>query len=70
MMDDSIYLWEMDMKEPLYEANEILNVNLTEEEIRRAIRKAKPNKAAGNDQIPNEALKNEAMIIILKKNFQ
>ena len=48
----------------------MLNVNFTEEEIRRAIRNAKPNKAVGNDQIPNEALKNEAMTIILKDFFQ
>ena len=69
MMDDSIYLSEMVMKDPLYETNEIRNAKLTDKEIVRAIKNAKLNKSSGSDQILNEVLKNDCMIVILNDFF-
>ena len=70
MMDDSVYLNEMTMNDPLYESNDILNRNFTEDEVKIAVKKSKLNKSVGCDEIPNEALKNDCMITILKHFFQ
>ena len=70
MLDDSVYLKEQIMLDPLYETDEVLNANFTNKEIEIAISKAKLKKAVGIDLIPNEALKNNTMIEILKPFFQ
>ena len=70
MLNDSIYLRELVMKDPLYESDVYLNAPITIREVRDVVQKAKLRKAVGTDNIPNEVLKNETLIAILQKLFQ
>lgn len=58
------------MQDPLYEEALNLNRNITIDEVRRAVNRAKVRKAVGIDMIPNEVLKNEQVIGILQKLYQ
>ena len=65
-LDDSLYLNELRMNDPLYEELEILNRGIDIEEVRRAVMNTKNKKAVGIDTLPNEVLKNEKVIKLLK----
>jgi hypothetical protein len=56
--------------DPLYESNEMLNCNITYDEIKAAVSRAKNGKAVGIDKIPNEVLKLNPVISVLHKLFQ
>ena len=70
MLNDSIYLKELTMNDPLYEPDNYLNADITLQEVKFVIKKAKLRKAVGVDNIPNEVLKNESATRILKELFQ
>ena len=69
-LDDSLYLNELRMNDPLYEELEILNKGISIEEVRRAVMNTKKKKAVGIDTLPNEVLKNEKVIKLLHKIFE
>ena len=70
MIDDSLYLQELRMNDPLFEANLILEKNFTVEEVKKAVYKTKLRKAVGCDTLPNEVLKNDKVVKILCILFQ
>ena len=51
------------------DSNDILNGNITLEEVNMAIKAAKNGKAVGIDNIPNEILKCKAIYIVLQKTL-
>ena len=61
---------ELQMLDPLYESNRLLNKDISVEEVRNVIMKLKAKKACGIDEVYNEVLKNEPVIKLLKELFQ
>ncbi len=58
------------MHDPLYVPNQVLNRNISADEINKVIDKLKSKKAPGLDNIPNEVLKSVAIRNCLLKLFQ
>ena len=56
---------ENNMRDPLYLSNTLLNSNITINEVRWAVRRAKLGKACGMDRIPNEVLKQPLVVELL-----
>ena len=70
MLNDSIYLHEFRMSDPLFDETTELNRNIDLQEVKNAVMKTKKRKAVGIDMLPNEVLKNDNVISILQKLFQ
>ena len=62
-------LMENNMLDPLYESNLELHMVITEDEIKKMLPKCQNGKAFGADEIPNEVLKNDAMVKLLTQLF-
>jgi hypothetical protein len=60
---------ERNMLDPLYVPNDVLNSQITEEEVQKAVMKTKSGKSCGIDELPYEVLKSNAVIKILHKMF-
>ena len=70
--DDDFYTWVMTEKLQLEQTsvqNQYLNRDISEDEVRKALNKAKSGKAVGIDNIPNEVMKNSPTILLLKTLF-
>ena len=67
---EEILLRENTMSDPLYVSNPELNCNVTIEEVRNVVMKAKLGKAAGVDCLPYEVLKSDIVIQVLVHLFQ
>lgn len=50
------------MNDPIYKVNPELNTNITLEEIRHIVMKAKRGSACGIDEIPYDVVKNNTVI--------
>ncbi len=61
---------EQSMLEPLYVCNIMVNSDISYEEVKHCIGKAKNKKACGIDHIPNEILKSENVINVLMQFYQ
>ena len=59
-------LLENRMDDPIYLDDENLNCNITIEEVKTVIMKAKSRSVCGYDEIPYSVLKNPAIIAILQ----
>ena len=70
IINDSLYLNEMRMADPLYEEVSNLNRNIELDEVRQAVNRTKLRKATGVDKLQNEVLKNEQSIKLLHKMFE
>ena len=70
ILDDSIYLNQLRMVDPLYEEISNLNRNIELEEVKKAVDKSKRRKAVGIDMLPNEVIKNAKVTELLHKLFQ
>ena len=69
--DDCFYKDILTQKEKLEDDNNgELNVNITEQEVQKAISKAKNNKSAGIDNLPYEVFKNATSVSTLSALFQ
>lgn len=60
---------ERNMLDPLYLSNVSLNYQITEEEIRKVVTKAKAGKSCGIDELPYEVLKFDRIIKVLHQMF-
>ncbi len=60
----------MNMQDPLYDSNEILNNNISLAELEQVILKSKNKKSTGIDCLPYEVFKNKPIQQILLKLFQ
>ena len=70
--DDNFYhriINEKGQLELSADSNLSLNAEISEHEVRKAVNKAKMNKAVGYDNIPNEVIKNDSSIKILHALF-
>ena len=65
-----ITMKEASMMDPLYVQNQILNNNITREEVVQVLKNLKNGKAVGYDAIPNEILKCEDIVPVLVQLFQ
>ncbi|XP_051813220.1 uncharacterized protein LOC110949666 isoform X1 [Acanthochromis polyacanthus] len=61
---------ESEMLNTMLGRNDLLNLDITVEEVQRTISSAKPNKAVGIEQLPNEALKAPSLVNVLHCLFQ
>ena len=61
---------EQSMLDPLFSGSHILNSNITEDEVTAIIKGLKIRQAMGEDEIPNEILKCDAVLPVLYQLFQ
>ena len=66
----NIKVLELNQEDPLFDTNLILNGNISREEVKAIIRKAKYGKSVGIDRLPYEVFRNDLMIGTLVKLFQ